>query len=165
MPLIDPARGGNVVETVQTDVADHILLQGGLESGALLSYHLRGGAPFAGQPGVIWTIYGEKGEVRITNPVTGLDITHEGLSINLHVFGEKEARPVELPKDDLSELAHPGQNVGRVYEAYASGKDGGPDGYPNWMLGLRRHELIEQIWKSADGEKPFGESVVKGEGR
>jgi len=157
--LIDPQQDGKKVETVHKDTPDQILLQGRLESGALISYHLRGGAPFPGQEGVTWLIYGEKGEIRITSPHAPVDIMHKGISIKLHEFGQKEAQDLELPKDDMSELEHPGQNVGQIYEAYARGQEGGEGGYPNWEMGMKRHELIEEMWKRSDGEAPSGEPV------
>lgn len=158
--LIDPQQGGKHVETVQKDTPDQILLQGRLQSGALLSYHLRGGEPFPGQPGVVWAIYGEKGEIRVTNPMAMLDMVHDGVSIKLHRFGEKEPQDVELPKDELADLAHPCQNVGRIYEAYAKGVEGGEDGYPNWKKAIARHEFMEEMWRRADSSKgSFGEPV------
>ncbi|MCJ1432873.1 transcription regulator gal80 [Xylographa pallens] len=154
--LMDPQQGGKVVETVQKDTPDQVLLQGRLASGALLSYHLRGGEPFPGEKGLMWSIYGEKGEIHITYATCVLDIQHEGASIKLHVFGQ-DVQELELPEDDMSGMAHPAQNVGRIYEAYAKGEEGG---YPDWELGMKRHELIEEMWRRWDGEGAFGQPVA-----
>ena len=156
--LMDPQQGGKVVETVQEDTPDQVLLQGRFaDSGAFFSYHLRGGEPFSGQPGLVWSIYGEKGEIRITNPLSVLDILHDDVKIMLHDFaGGKEPREVEVPKDGMSDLAGTSENVGRIYEAYARDAN-----YPDWKDGMKRHELIEEMWKRSDGKKSFGESVTK----
>ena len=141
--IFDPEQSGQKMEPIQKDTPDQVLLQGRFESGALFSYHLRGGDPFPSEPGLTWSIYGEKGEIRITNPITAVDISHQSVSIRLHEFGQKEAQVLELPEDELSDLPHPVQNVGRIYEAYAKGTAGG---YPDWEKGMKRHELIEEMW-------------------
>ena len=156
--LTDSQQGDKVVETVQKDTPDQVLLQGRLDSGALISYHLRGGDPFPGEPGLTWSIYGEKGEIHITNPSCVLDIWHDGVSIKLHEFGQKDAQVLELADDDMSNLPHPSQNVGRIYEAYAKREIGS---CPDWKLGMKRHELIDEMWRRSDGERPFGEPVAK----
>lgn len=144
---MDP-KTNEVVGTVQKDTPDTILLHGRLESGTTVSYSLRGGDAFPGQPPVVWEIYGEKGVIRMTNPASAIDIMHAGVDIQLQVFG-KEAEKVELPKDDLSDLAHPAQNVGKIYEAYARGREGGEGGYPNWDKGYKMHELMEEMFTNS----------------
>ncbi|MCJ1385009.1 transcription regulator gal80 [Xylographa soralifera] len=156
--IMDPQQGGKIVETISKDTPDQVLLQGRLDSGALLSYHLRGGDPFPDEKGLMWSIYGEKGEIQITHPSWMLDIRHDGFSIKLHEFGQKDAQDLELAVDDMSGLPHPAQNVGRIYEAYAKGEAGS---YPDWELGMKRHELIDEMWRRSDGETPFGEPVVE----
>jgi len=148
--IIDPEQDGKQVETVEKDTPDQVLLQGRLESGAIISYHLRGGEPFVEQPGVVWLIYGEKGEIRVTNPISMMDIMHAGVTIKLHEFGKKEAQDIEVPKDHMTDLAHPSQNVGRIYDAYAEGKEGS---YPDWKVAMKRHELIEEMWRRSDAEE------------
>lgn len=143
--LMDP-KTKKVVETVTKNTPDHIMLQGRLESGATVSYHLRGGDQFPSEPGVRWYIYGEKGEIRITNPSgCTIDIVHKGVEIKLHVFGQDPV-DVELPDDELKDVEHPAQNVGRIYEAYAEGREGGEGGYPNWEEGFKRHKLMEEMF-------------------
>ncbi|MCJ1317641.1 transcription regulator gal80 [Xylographa vitiligo] len=157
--LTDPHHGNEVVTTFQKDTPDQVLLQGRLASGALLSYHLRGGDPFPGTPGLTWVIYGAAGEIRITNPAWMLDMVHSGVRIQLHTFGEEEVQELRVGKDEMSGVGDPAQNVGRVYEAYAAGKEGG---WPDWGLGMRRHELIEEMWRRGDGEGADGEPVGGG---
>lgn len=158
--LFDPKDPSKTVETIHNkDTPDQCLLQGRLEqNNAVLSYHLRCGGSFAGQPQAVWHIYGQKGEIRITNPSAGLlDIVHAGLKIELHEFGkgDKEATELKLPEDAESKLEHPSQNVGRIYEAYAAGKQGGDGGYPDWKLAMKRHEMIDEIFRRADEDGAF----------
>lgn len=79
-----------------------------------------------------------------------LDITHGGIEIKMQEFGEKEAQDIEVPEDDMTDLAHPSQNVGRIYEAYAEGKEGS---YPDWKVAMKRHQLIEEIWRRSDAKE------------
>jgi len=86
-----------------------------------------------------------------------LDIMHAGVQIKLREFGKKEVEEIEVPKDHMTDLAHPSQNVGRIYEAYAEGKEGG---YPDWKVAMRRHKLIEEMWRRSDAkEGAFGQAV------
>lgn len=168
----DPDK--KIKEVVKTDVPDIVLLQGRLESGAAITYRLDGGDPFPGEPGLRWRIVGEKGELLITAPFALIDIVHAGTTIKLFeskvkqaVVGEplekitgggekNEPVDIEIPKDDLSKVGGRAENVGRIYEAYADGKT---DMYADWELGLKRHELIEQIFQQWHSGEPHGKKV------
>ncbi|KAG9753633.1 NAD(P)-binding protein, partial [Aureobasidium melanogenum] len=155
--LIDPSNQGKVVGTIDKDTPDNIAMQGRFQNGTLLNYDLRSAAPFPGEPGLRWTIIGEKGDILVTNPAAMFDINHEGVKIQLHEQGKDKAEPIELPADDLANLKHPAQNVGRLYDAYAKGDT---KGYCDWNLALKRHELIEEMFQRGDGSKPFGEKAA-----
>lgn len=157
--IIDPSQDGKEVDKLQKDTPEHVTLHGRLKSGAIFNYHLRGGPPFAGAEGLVWTIYGEKGEIRITSPASPIDISHDGVKIQLHVGGEEEARTLELEKDEMEALPDPAQSVGRIYLAYLEGKEGGEGGYPTWEMGFKVHELIEDMYRRSDGFTYFGEPV------
>jgi len=156
--LIDPKNSDKgVIDTMTATSPDQAFIQGRFQSGALLSFHLEGGDPFPGQPGLTWHIVGEKGELLITNPIAVMDIMHGGAKIMLKEAGSKEASEVEIPADaEVDKLQHPSQNVGRLYEAFADKKT---ESYADWSLALRRHELIEEIYQRWDGKNardPFG---------
>ncbi|KAI4720248.1 NAD(P)-binding protein [Aureobasidium sp. EXF-10727] len=155
--LIDLENQGKVVGTITKDTPDNIAMQGRFKSGTLLNYDLRSAAPFPGEPGLRWTINGEKGEILVTNPSAMFDITHDGVKIQLHETGKDNAETINIPSDNLSDLKHPSQNVGRLYEAYAKGDT---KSYCDWKLALRRHELIEEMFQRGDGSKPFGEKAA-----
>lgn len=80
---------------------------------------------------------------------------HTGVIIKVVKFG-KEAEEVHLPKDGYSELPEPGQNVGRIYGAFAKGEE-----VPDAALALKRHQLMASMWKRSDGEQPFGEGMLE----
>ncbi|KAI5250304.1 NAD(P)-binding protein [Aureobasidium subglaciale] len=155
--LIDIKNQGKVVDSITKDTPDNISLHGRFKSGALLSYELRAAAPFPGEAGVRWTINGEKGEILVTCPSAMFDINHEGVKIQLHELSKDSAEDIELPADNLSDLKHPSQNVGRLYEAYAKGDT---KSYCDWKLALKRHELIEEMFQRGDGSQPYGEKAT-----
>jgi hypothetical protein len=86
-----------------------------------------------------------------------LDITNKDVVIKLHESGKDSAETIEIPKDNLTNLDHPSQNVGRLYEAYAKGDT---KGYADWNLALKRHELIDEMFQRSDGNQPFGEKAA-----
>jgi hypothetical protein len=68
-PVIDIIdHDGSVVEkSHQRTSHDQVLLSGTMESGAILSYHLRSGPNSYGLPALDWRIQGSTGEIRITS--------------------------------------------------------------------------------------------------
>lgn len=61
-----------------------------------------------------------------------------------------------LQDDELSELEHPAQNVGRLYEAFAKGEVGS---YADWKAAMRRHRFIDEMFERGDGNEAFGETA------
>lgn len=150
----DPDK--KVVETIESDTPDEVMLQGRFLSGALLSYHLKGGKPFPGEPALRWHIVGDKGEVMITNPVGAMDIVFAGAKVMFREHGSDEATEISVPEDEMSKTAHPVQGVARLYEAYA---DGQKNRYPDWTVGMKRHALMDELFQRWDGSKPYGEKA------
>ncbi|KAI5206123.1 hypothetical protein E4T39_02601 [Aureobasidium subglaciale] len=157
LELMDPSQGGKIVDSVRKDCPDNIRLQDRFESGALVTYQLRAGEAFLGEPDCRWLINGDEGDISITNPRGCFDIEHEGIEIKYRKAGEKEAQKIELPQDDLTELKHPAQNVGRLYEAFVKGETGS---YADWNVALKRHAFIDEMFQRAEGDKAFGEPAV-----
>lgn len=83
VPIIE--GNDNVIETVTTNVADHIMLQGTLKSGAPLSLVYRRGPPFPNTPGFIWSISGTKGEIRVDAAGPAVQAS-DGGNITFHDF-------------------------------------------------------------------------------
>lgn len=147
--IFDPSTPDNeVIGTITATSPDHVSIQGRLQSDALLTYHLEGGEPFPGEPGLNWHIVCEEGELLITNPTGLMDVVHVGAKIMLKKAGSKTASEVEFLADtDVDKLQHPAQNVGRLYEAFADKKS---ELYADWKLALRRHELLDEIYQRWD---------------
>jgi predicted dehydrogenase len=155
--LMDSSKGSEVIDTVTKDCPDNIHLQGRFSSGTLLTYQMRAGPSFPGEPGCRWIINGSKGDIQITNPRGCFDIEHAGIEIKYRKAGEQEAEIVKLAEDELSGLEHPAQNVGRLYEAYAKGET---ESYANWKVALRRHKFIDEMFERGDGSRPSGEPAT-----
>ncbi|KAF1989777.1 NAD(P)-binding protein [Aulographum hederae CBS 113979] len=133
---------GEVVETVDTKVPDQILVQGHLTTGAILSFHLRGGASFPSGPKLLWRVYGEKGEIQITGPQAVLNVgAPTTLELHDHATGEIENITVEEPFESLSMYA---RNIGRMYEALANGDD---SKIIDWKEATKHHALIDEIYE------------------
>ena len=140
VPII--GDNGEVIETVTTEVADHIMLQGTLASGAPLSVLFRRGPPFKGLPGLQWSIYGEKGEIRLE---TGSSMLVDG-TIKVHHFESDSVEDMtyEGHFDHLPPIA---RDVAAMYEAFADKEHGV---YPNFEHAVLRHKQIEEVFKSSE---------------
>ena len=143
-------RDSNKVETVTKDTHDQIMLQGTLKSGGVLSVHLRGGAPFSGEPGLTWRIYGETGEIMVTANGPFLQIGYPAIDIRLHDFAKGEVQNIDENASGSTggeDLPLPARNVSRVYEAYASERAAT---HADFNEALKRHRLLDQLYKSSE---------------
>ena len=144
VPIIN--SDGSVLETVVTDVADHIMLQGTLDSGAPLSVIFRRGPPFKGAPGFVWSIYGERGEISITAAGPALQADDNDASITVHTFDQEELEIIEWDRR-FTDLPRPAQNVAAMYEAFFNQQ---MEEYPDFGHAVLRHRLIEEVNKNAE---------------
>lgn len=142
-PLTAP--DSKVVGTAPRTSHDQILIQGHLESGALLSYHLRGGKPFGESQGLIWRIYGEWGEIQITAASAAFQIHGPSdTKIEVQDFASGKVEHIVLEQDEWDKLPGPVGNVARLYEAFADGKTAE---YPDWEETTIRHRLVEELYR------------------
>ncbi|OCL13185.1 NAD-P-binding protein [Glonium stellatum] len=150
-PLTSP--DSKVVSTVTRTSHDQVLLQGHLESGALLTYHLRGGKPFGNEPGLLWRVYGETGEIQVTSSGSSISVGYPDTKIQLHDHASGNVEVVEVESDGWEKLPIPAQNIGRLYEAFADGKTAE---YPDWEEAVVRHKLVEELYQRGAGsaERP-----------
>ena len=146
------ASDGTILETVVTDVADHIMLQGILSSGAPLSVTFRRGPPFKGTPGFIWSVYGEKGEIRITAAGPALQANDDETTIAVHTFDQEDVEIIACDRC-VKDLPEPARNVAAMYEAFATKET---LKYPDFGHAVLRHRQIEEVIKCAK------ESTYKG---
>lgn len=136
-----------VVDTVIKDSPDQVLLQGTLQSGTILSVHIRGGRAFASKPKFLWRIYGEEGEIEVTASSLGLNVGYGDEQILLDDLVTGKLETVVVEKDEWDELPRPAMNVARLYEAFRKGE---ADGVPTFEEAVKRHELIDGMYKHWD---------------
>jgi predicted dehydrogenase len=136
-----------VVETVIKNTPDQFLIQGTLQSGALLSFHLRGGKPFPTGPQFLWRIYGEKGEIEVTAPMAYLNVGSDDTKVLLHDQLTGQVETIEVEKDEWDELPQPAKNIARLYEAIRKGES---EGVADFESTVQRHALIEEMYKHWD---------------
>ncbi|KAL2755506.1 hypothetical protein ACRALDRAFT_1064402 [Sodiomyces alcalophilus JCM 7366] len=126
---------GDVVHKTVSDVPDLLAVHGPLKGkdyvadGATLSVHFRNGAPFKGEPAFVWSVLGEKGEVRVTIPSgPHLQMGHEEdqALIKVYDFATDSVEDVQWEWQDWQkELPLRARNVGEMYERYAAWVRGG----------------------------------------
>lgn len=136
------ADGSVVKDNAEKTSPDHVMIQGTLKSGAVLSATVRGGAPFKGTPGLDWRIYGEKGEIRITGADAFIEIVGT-TSFELHSFDTGEVEKIELKKGTFADMDPIARNVARVYEAIAAGDK---SVLCDFKDAVKRHEFIENVY-------------------
>jgi predicted dehydrogenase len=134
---------GKVIEEKHKKTADDtIFLTGTLSSGIPLSFSLRGGKPFPGQPGMQWDIHGEKGTIRVTSPIPFVQIGFEGMKIEVQDGEGEKAEVVEVNGDEFDGYGHPAMNVARVYKVFKAGAIN-----CSFEDAVERHALIEGIYR------------------
>lgn len=142
-----------IVGEVPRTSHDQIMLQGHLENGALFSFHMRGGMPFPGMPGLEWRIYGETGEIRVTTPSANLHFGGPEHTVQVHDHKTNEVEGVELPQSeyDKEDPPWPSRGPARYYDAFAAGKE---ELYATWEDAVKRHRLIEEMYsRIKEGEE------------
>ena len=129
---------------------DHFFLNGTFESGAVLSYSLRGGQAFDGASGTFWCIYGTKGAIQITGPDSFLQVAEDNFSIKLSKYGKEGVTELHPDKDEWSgeQFSLYAKNVARLYEAFAAGKTA-EEGVLSWEDAVKRHAFVEEMYKKA----------------
>lgn len=160
VPLTD--GNGKVLRTVRSDVPDLISVAGKWDESAVtqqnatLHFRLRRGQPFPGEPVFEWTIYGEKGEIRIISPKSAfLQVSDATVPrvIEIHDFATDEVTKIEWDWEKWqNELPHEARGIGALYEGLAEVKaTGAKEKYLTFDAAVKRHELLEGLlgeWKA-----------------
>lgn len=141
---------GTIIETVKSNVPDLVIISGGLPAsphiseGANFTLRIRRGEPFKGEPGLVWTIEGDKGELRLiapSGPAINAMAYSKPVTIDVHDYATDEVTPVEWSWYDWQEeLPVPSRNVGALYDAFADGGE-----YPTFQDAVKRHEQIDSL--------------------
>lgn len=145
-PIVDIVADGKVVESgVKKDTSDQIMIQGTLTSGAVMSVHMRGGKGFKGTPALVWRIYGEKGEIRITAAAVLLQMGLYDAAVTVYDNSTDTVEVVNLPKDPYEHLPEWGRNVASLYNAFAEEAN-----YPTFDDAVERHRFIDRVCKGSE---------------
>jgi predicted dehydrogenase len=137
------ADGSVLEESAKKSAPDHIMLQGTLTSGAVFSATVRGGSPFKDTPGLVWSIYGERGEVKVLGPSAFIELAGTS-SIELYDFGKGVVEQIEYKKGTFDEFGPLSRNVARVYEATAAGDK---SLLCDFEGAVKRHEFIDEVYR------------------
>jgi len=142
---------GEIIGTATSNVPDLIILTGSLlESeffvrNATLLVRYRRGQPFQGEPAFVWTINGEKAELRLVAPSgTSLqaDAYAEPVTLHIHDFATDKITTVEWNWPEWQqELPIRARSIAALYEAFANGDE---SKYANFEDALKRHEQLEE---------------------
>lgn len=124
------------------------MLQGKLlsHSDAPFSVTFRRGQPFKDSPGLIWSVNGEHGEIRLTSTAAGLNANDAESRIDVHDFAQDSVEAIQVQRRFV-DLPVPARNVAALYEAFASNEK---DQYPNFQHAAMRHRMIAEMFRSSD---------------
>jgi predicted dehydrogenase len=143
-------------EQILKTAVDQVAVIGTLISGATASIHVR--EAVAGGTGFLWEINGTAGTLRITADAAYPEIFPMTVA---GARGKDGLSQLDVPArlrqrwPSLSDLeGAPGYNVGSAYAAFAADIETGTHSVPDFADGVRRHELIAAIERSAaSGER------------
>lgn len=141
-----------VVETRTSDVPDLIITTSTLADpsisvpGATVLIRYRRGQPFPGEPPLVWTINGEKGEIRLTaHGGVGVqaNVYSAPVTIEVHDFEQDQVREVDWSWQQWQdELPFVARNIASLYDNFAAGQSGNIASFGN---ALARHKQLDEI--------------------
>ncbi|CAK5273677.1 unnamed protein product [Mycena citricolor] len=146
----DPATD-TVTDNIKSDVPDLYIVTARLTESptvvrdASLLFRFRRSPPFPGEPALVWSITGEKGEIRVTNQALSvLHMVSAGIVVEMHDF---ETDKVEKVGFDLQEFwpgdataPMPSKIVGLLHDRFATEGQ-----YPTWEDAVKRHGQIDDF--------------------
>ncbi|KAL5354941.1 hypothetical protein BJX96DRAFT_140395 [Aspergillus floccosus] len=156
LDIIDNNAGGAIVQkAVPNTVPDNVLLYGSVgPSNAPVMVKLYAGKEFPGSPRLDWQIQGTKGWLRLTSPVLFLNVGGPEAKVEIFRSETGEVEQVKAHADEWDGLSVPVQNIARLYEAYRLG-----EWYPTFDWAVKRHEMIDAIWKEFDAGRLEPQSI------
>lgn len=139
-----------VVETVSSNVPDLMVISGSLSESkvakkdASLLTRFRRGQSFPAEPPLVWTINGEKGELRLT--AVGGTALHASaysapVNIELHDFETDKVEQLDWDWESWqAELPMVARSIGMIYEKFAEGNQIGVASFEDALV---RHQQLE----------------------
>jgi hypothetical protein len=158
---IRDTESGDITETVSTDVPDITFATGTLPSSptvqkdAAVSIRFRRGQPFPGEPPLLITINGEKGEIRLRSyGGTALNASayDKAVIVEVHDFETDKVEEVEWKWhawQEENDIPIIGRSIAAVYDRFA---DGETEGLVTFGEALKRHEQLEGMLKEWDAD-------------
>ena len=129
------------------------MVHGELTNGAFVSTHFRGGYPYPGEPGLLWQIYGEKGEIRVSCDDAFLQIGLYDPKISILDHATNKVEVLDLPADEMEEFPRENRNIARMYEAFATQEK--HENLVDFENAVVRHRFLDEVFK-ASAEKRHG---------
>ncbi|EAW10012.1 uncharacterized protein ACLA_042340 [Aspergillus clavatus NRRL 1] len=145
LDIVDYSNGQVVEKAVRNTVPDQILMHGTVEkSDAFVTISLHAGKEIPGLPRLDWRIQGDKGWLRLTSAILFQNVGSPETKLEL-VKLDGSVEEISVEADEWDSLPIPAQNIARLYEAYRR-----DEWYPSFAWALRRHELLDGMWKRFD---------------
>jgi len=175
LKIRDPTTGQNTDREVRSDVPDLLAVHGRLvakEKGdrgieiaedATLSFTFRSGQQFKGQPGFIWTINGEKGEIMVaaSGAYIHSDSYKDPIEIKLHDHETDQVVDVAWDWQEWQKkLPRRSRIVAELYERFAHWwENGRPTGdlpdereWPRLHDAVARLKEFKELFRQYDGQ-------------
>lgn len=113
---IDIFEDDDVLEIVESDILDLVLMHTALSSKASLSISFRCGQAFKDDSGLVWSIHGEAGEIKVTASGSSLHVFDCNARILIHKFQDiVEEITWDWQNQDLSGSV---RNVASMFQAF-----------------------------------------------
>lgn len=129
------------------DADDQVVVAGRLETGAVLSVHVRGGEEGTG---LMWEINGTKGDLKITGNVGFPQIVDLELFRAAGPYGEfKKIEVLSSYRTVSSDLPGPAVNIAELYAVFAEDMRNGTQHCPGFDHAVTRQEFVEAVTESA----------------
>ncbi|KAK3319758.1 hypothetical protein B0T19DRAFT_445557 [Cercophora scortea] len=150
---------GRTIETIKSDVPDLISLTGSLPEsehvvkGATFAMRFRRARAFQGEPALVWTIFGERGEIRLTAAVDNMLQVSQLADVTIEIDDHESRRVqrVDFRWEAFKELSYLSRSYGPIYEAYANGDTTGK--YGDFDHAVRRHDQLDALFASFDASE------------
>lgn len=144
------SSSGQVTETMTSNTPDHIIYTGRLShsDNAPISILFRRGPAFKDTKGFVWSIQGEKGEIRVESVGPAFQAFDLGSQILLEDFESGNVEKVDW-EDKQNPLNLPARDIGALYDAFANEEKGA---YPDFEDAVGLHKELEAMWKHWDAE-------------
>jgi predicted dehydrogenase len=140
---------GSFNKIIDRETADHVFVQAVLPKGDVpISITVRGGNKWKDAPSLVWQILGTEGMIQLTSPPShALDLGTSTIELHTNATDTVEVVPVQFPdsvKDLPSTMA---QNIGLLYEQFATEKG---NAFVDFEEALKVHRLIDALEKSSE---------------